>query len=103
MKNLETTTIETNLDPREQLEQLSNNEKDYLIDSVIFHTEQIDFTDFQDVSIDAMFEAFIRSESFLKLCERKRSVFFDNYRNLMQLNSVIEQFQKENKIYRYSK
>lgn len=63
------TTIKTELEPRKQLEQLSNDEKDYLIDSVIFHAEQIDFTDFKIVSIDAMFEAFIRSESFTKLNE----------------------------------
>lgn len=85
----------------EVLQGLEQKPKDRLIDDIIYHCEHIDFETFDLISIEEMHLNFIQSEKFLELCEIRRKQFFENYRYLMSLSRLIEQFQKENKIYAY--
>ena len=84
------------------LEEIEQKTKDCILDDVIYYVNNIDFTDFLKISVDELYCNFIISEDFKNLSEPQKEVCIKSYRNLIKLNDAVEQFQKENKIYRYS-
>ena len=87
----------------EQLQEIDQKEKDFILDDVIYLINNIDFEESINGSVDGLYTDFITNRKFAELPQTQKEITLNSYKNLIKLNDLIEQFQKENDIGRYSK
>lgn len=87
----------------EQLQEIDQKEKDFILDDVIYLINNIDFEESINGSLDALYTDFITSSKFAELPQTQKEITLNSYKNLVKLNDLINQFQKENNVGRYSK
>ena len=87
----------------EQLQEIDQKEKDFILDDVIYLINNIDFEESINGSVDGLYTDFITNRKFAELPQTQKEITLNSYKNLIKLNDLIEQFQKENNFGRYSK
>ena len=97
------TTLKIQKNDIDLIENINSNLKTHFIDSVVYHTDNIDLDCFQKTSLNDMFRNYIISDEFIKLNKEQRRIFFDNYHNLNELFNTINLFKKDNDLYEYQK